>query len=180
MWVDVDLEAVGVRGLNERLHAISAGARDARWRVRNPHGLHNIAVGADSPASLFIEGHVGYYCAGMNKLANITVAGARGGGAGREHDVRRGASSRQCQLVGWRDRTRRPAGHRGRRQFALRHFHEGNRHRSGRLGGTHERVYGPGWTPGRGAATRVPDLATRSTRPRFSCADRRTISGPTA
>ena len=80
MWVDVDLEAVGVRGLNERLHAISAGATDARWCIRNPHGLHNIAVGADSPVSLLIEGHVGYYCAGMNKLANITVAGHAGVG----------------------------------------------------------------------------------------------------
>ena len=80
MWVDIDLEAVGVRGLNERLHEVAAEPADTRWRVRNPHGLHNIAVGVDSPITLLIEGHVGYYCAGMNKLAGITVAGHAGVG----------------------------------------------------------------------------------------------------
>ncbi len=80
MWIDVDLEYVGVRGLNERLHAIAAKPADTCWRVRNPHGLHNIAVGADSPITLVIEGHVGYYCAGMNKFASITVAGHAGVG----------------------------------------------------------------------------------------------------
>ena len=80
MWVDIDLDDVGVRGLNERLHGIVTGPADARWRIRNPHGLHNIAVGADSPVTLLIQGHVGYYCAGMNKLAGITVAGHAGVG----------------------------------------------------------------------------------------------------
>ena len=35
-----------------------------------------------------IDGHVGYYCAGMNKLATVRVHGNAGVGAGREHHER--------------------------------------------------------------------------------------------
>ncbi|MDP6183953.1 MAG: hypothetical protein QF609_09055 [Gammaproteobacteria bacterium] len=80
MWGDIDLDEIGVRGLNERLHQITSESTDTCWRIKNPHGLHSIAVGANSPVTLVIEGHVGYYCAGMNKLADITIAGHAGVG----------------------------------------------------------------------------------------------------
>ena len=80
MWVDIDLDEVGVRGLNERLRQITSDSADTRIRVKNPHGHHSIAVGANVPVTIEIEGHVGYYCAGMNKLADITVAGHAGVG----------------------------------------------------------------------------------------------------
>ncbi len=80
MWIEIDLDEIGVRGLNERLHQITSDSADTRIRVKNPHGHHSIAVGANVPVTIEIEGHVGYYCAGMNKLADITVAGHAGVG----------------------------------------------------------------------------------------------------
>jgi methylamine---glutamate N-methyltransferase subunit B len=73
----VDLAAQTVRELNARLHA--AGAPE-RVRVLNPGGRHAIAVGLDAPCEIEIDGHVGYYCAGMNKLATVRVRGNCGVG----------------------------------------------------------------------------------------------------
>ena len=49
----------------------------------NPGGKHAIAVGLDAPYEVEIEGHVGYYCAGMNKQATIRVRGNCGVGSPR-------------------------------------------------------------------------------------------------
>ena len=75
----VDLAEVELRELNRRLHAVAPdGAR--HWRVRNPSGAHAIACGLDAEIEVEIEGHVGYYCAGMNKLATVRVHGNAGVG----------------------------------------------------------------------------------------------------
>ena len=73
-----DLRDATVRELNQALHeeAISG----AEIQVLNPGGKHSIAVGAMYPASVLIEGHVGYYCAGMNQQASIVVDGNAGSG----------------------------------------------------------------------------------------------------
>jgi glutamate synthase domain-containing protein 3 len=39
--------------------------------VLNPRGAHAVAAGLDAPVRVEIDGHVGYYCAGMNKQANV-------------------------------------------------------------------------------------------------------------
>lgn len=75
----VDLATTSVRELNQRLHALDAAA-PTRWRVANPNGAHAIAVGLDADVEIEIEGHVGYYCAGMNKLATVRVGGNCGVG----------------------------------------------------------------------------------------------------
>jgi glutamate synthase domain-containing protein 3 len=72
----VDLAERSVRSLNQGLH----DSQEGTWQVNNPAGRHCIAVGLDAPASVDIEGHVGYYCAGMNKQAHITVSGSAGPG----------------------------------------------------------------------------------------------------
>jgi methylamine---glutamate N-methyltransferase subunit B len=77
-----DLATTPRRELNARLHAL-AGAADptpAQWRVVNPSGAHALAVGLDAPVTVEIEGHVGYYCAGMNKQATVRVHGNAGVG----------------------------------------------------------------------------------------------------
>jgi methylamine---glutamate N-methyltransferase subunit B len=74
----VDLERATVRELNAALHAL-AGGGDA-WRVLHPKGKHAIAAGLRVPVSVRIEGHVGYYCAGMNQRAEVTVDGHAGTG----------------------------------------------------------------------------------------------------
>ena len=72
----VDLETTSVRELNQRLHDLAAGAAGPRhWRVVNPSGAHAVACGLDAAIEVEIDGHVGYYCAGMNKLAHVHVHG---------------------------------------------------------------------------------------------------------
>lgn len=77
----VDLAVVPLRELNERLHGLGGGAPGPRhWRIVNPNGSHAVACGLDAEVEVEIEGHVGYYCAGMNKLATVRVHGNAGPG----------------------------------------------------------------------------------------------------
>jgi methylamine---glutamate N-methyltransferase subunit B len=77
----VDLSVTSLRELNSRLHAAASDdALPRRWRVLNPHGSHSVAVGLDAELDVEIEGHVGYYCAGMNQHATVRVRGNCGVG----------------------------------------------------------------------------------------------------
>jgi len=75
----VDLASTPLRVLNQRLHDLADG-RPGRWRVLNPNGTHAVACGVDAEIEIEIDGHVGYYCAGMNKLARVRVHGNAGPG----------------------------------------------------------------------------------------------------
>jgi methylamine---glutamate N-methyltransferase subunit B len=77
-----DLATDSVRELNQRLHAggLDPAHPPRRVLVRNPSGKHAVAVGLDAPYEVEIDGHVGYYCAGMNKVASIRVRGNCGVG----------------------------------------------------------------------------------------------------
>ena len=73
----VDLETTSLRDCNALLHAPG----DVRhWRIVNPRGRHSVAVGLDAPLEVEVEGHVGYYCAGMNQQAAVRVHGNCGVG----------------------------------------------------------------------------------------------------
>ncbi len=72
-----DLAVDTVRSLNQALHSDTAGGRVV---IRNPGGRHAVAVGLDAPYEVEIGGHVGYYCAGMNKVATVRVHGNCGVG----------------------------------------------------------------------------------------------------
>jgi len=77
----VDLAATSLRELNQRLHDVSGDDPEPRhWQVVNPNGAHAVACGIDAPVEVEILGHVGYYCAGMNKLAAVRVRGNAGTG----------------------------------------------------------------------------------------------------
>jgi glutamate synthase domain-containing protein 3 len=77
----VDLAQTSLRELNQRLHDRAADAAGPRsWRVLNPSGAHNIACGLDADIEVVIEGHAGYYCAGMNQHATVRVTGNAGQG----------------------------------------------------------------------------------------------------
>jgi len=79
--VAFDLEKDGgVRGLNERLQDVAPGSNETDWEVANPQGAHAIAVGLTEPLKVTIKGHVGFYCGGMNKEAEIIVDGHAGPG----------------------------------------------------------------------------------------------------
>ena len=75
-----DLASTTVRELNAALHALGADSVDEDWTVTSPRGAHAVAVGACVPVRIRIAGHVGYYCAGMNQNAEITVDGNAGVG----------------------------------------------------------------------------------------------------
>lgn len=75
--LSVDLASETVRALNQRLHDTR---EPQRVRVLHPAGMHSIAVGIDAPHEVEVDGHVGYYCAGMNKLATVRVRGNCGVG----------------------------------------------------------------------------------------------------
>ena len=78
----VDLQETNVRDLNERLHRLPPDTRERSWRVLNPRGAHALAAGLTRPIDVEIDGHVGYYCGGMNQVARITVIGHAGTGLG--------------------------------------------------------------------------------------------------
>lgn len=78
--IEVDLAVTGRRDLNQRLHDLKPGSNRTHWVVRNPEGQHALAVGLDSPATIEIRGHAGYYCAGMNKQAVVVIDGNAGVG----------------------------------------------------------------------------------------------------
>jgi methylamine---glutamate N-methyltransferase subunit B len=73
-----DLRTDTVRELNRQLHEGEGGT--APITVLHPDGRHSIAVGLDGDYEVEIDGHVGYYCAGMNKGATVRVRGNCGVG----------------------------------------------------------------------------------------------------
>ncbi len=77
----VDLAVTPLRELNQQLHDLADEATGPRrWRVVNPNGAHAVACGLDADVEVEVEGHVGYYCAGMNKRATVRVHGNAGTG----------------------------------------------------------------------------------------------------
>ncbi len=73
-----DLQNETVRKLNQSLHQAEDAAIDIE--VIHSDGKHNVAAGAMCHGAINIRGHVGYYCAGMNKHADITIHGNAGPG----------------------------------------------------------------------------------------------------
>jgi len=76
--LDFDLANATVRDLNHTLH--QGACEGASIRVGNPGGKHNIACGAMHACDVTINGHVGYYCGGMNQNATLTINGNAGPG----------------------------------------------------------------------------------------------------
>ncbi|MYE01525.1 MAG: protein glxC [Alphaproteobacteria bacterium] len=76
----IDLDAAGVRALNRRLQGRDGPVAGRRFTVTNAKGRHALAAGLTDEVDVLIQGHVGYYCAGMNRLAGVTVEGNAGTG----------------------------------------------------------------------------------------------------
>jgi glutamate synthase domain-containing protein 3 len=76
----IDLACASVRELNGALHRLAPDTNETHWRVLNPRGQHAIAAGIDATVLVEVDGHVGYYCAGMNKQAHVVVHGSAGQG----------------------------------------------------------------------------------------------------
>lgn len=74
-----DLAKTPLREVNDFLHK-QAGADTGPITIVNPDGAHNIAVGLNVAVDVEIQGHAGYYAAGMNQKANVVVIGSAGTG----------------------------------------------------------------------------------------------------
>jgi glutamate synthase domain-containing protein 3 len=72
-----DLDMASVRDLNQALHDSVGGAS---WTVTKPGGKHSLAVGITVDVDVTIEGHAGYYAAGMLQKGSVTINGNAGVG----------------------------------------------------------------------------------------------------
>ncbi len=97
----LDLGTASLRETNDILQNAEAGD----FLVRNPRGAHALAAGLDGDLDVTIDGHVGYYCGGMNKRSRIVVNGNAGTGvaenmmSGRVHvkgDASQSAGATGC------------------------------------------------------------------------------------
>ncbi len=97
----LDMASLLLRQVNETLQKAEAGA----FVVSNPRGAHALAAGLTGPIDVTIDGHVGYYCGGMNQKASIIVNGNAGTGvaenmmSGRVHvkgDASQSAGATGC------------------------------------------------------------------------------------
>ncbi len=78
--INFDLEAAPLREVNQFLHNDANKLAGKQFTIINPNGAHNIAVGLKANVDVTIDGHAGYYAAGMNQLANVTITGSAGTG----------------------------------------------------------------------------------------------------
>ena len=76
----VNLKETSRRDLNNQLHALKKNTNETHWAVLNPDGQHSLVVGVDAAVTVEIKGHVGYYCAAMNKNAIVIIEGNAGVG----------------------------------------------------------------------------------------------------
>lgn len=72
-----DLRSTPLREVNTALHDPNA---HGEYTIAHPDGAHNVAVGVDAPVRITIDGHVGYYAAGMNQQAEVVIMGNAGTG----------------------------------------------------------------------------------------------------
>ena len=80
LW-SFDLAEQTVRELNEPcIRARSRVTSPGGWSCSTPADATRSRSGSTPPYEVEIEGHVGYYCAGMNKLASVRVRGNCGVG----------------------------------------------------------------------------------------------------
>ena len=57
---ELDLKAVGVTAINQKLYKVPKDSNERHWVVKNPMGQHAIACGLDGPLAVDIMGHVGF------------------------------------------------------------------------------------------------------------------------
>lgn len=90
-----DLAERPLRELNRFLHQELPASGVRQVRVLNPDGAHSIAVGLNAPVQVDVEGHAGYYAAGMNQHASVVVHGNAGPG------VAEGMTSGEVRVKGY-------------------------------------------------------------------------------
>ncbi|PKO92638.1 MAG: protein glxC [Betaproteobacteria bacterium HGW-Betaproteobacteria-1] len=78
--INFDLNSTPLREINQYLHGAPETLKGKSVTIANPNGAHNIAVGLKADLEVTIQGHAGYYAAGMNQLAKVSIEGSAGTG----------------------------------------------------------------------------------------------------
>ena len=78
--VEIDCAGLTTSEINRSIRG-SLGP-ESSVRVLNPASRHNLGVAVNDAGSIFFDGSVGYYCAGMLKYANVEVNGSCGWSVG--------------------------------------------------------------------------------------------------
>jgi len=73
--MNLDLNKKRLREINQILQNVGRGKNNRSFQVLNPQGQHAICAGLKDDIEISIKGHTGYYCAGMNQNASVTVHG---------------------------------------------------------------------------------------------------------
>ena len=125
---EFDLAHDSLRELNLYLHRSAAADGVEQVHIKNPDGAHSVACGLNANLDVQIQGHVGYYVAGMNKYASVTVHGNAGPGAGEN------MMSGRVHVKGFASTAAGASAHGGLLIIdgdasPLRHLVEGSRHR---------------------------------------------------
>ncbi|MEL6961430.1 MAG: protein glxC [Pseudomonadota bacterium] len=76
----LDLAEQTLRDVNATLQRHNGGDEARHYRVAHPDGAHALACGLNAPVIVEIDGHTGYYAAGMNQRADVTIKGNAGPG----------------------------------------------------------------------------------------------------
>ena len=79
-YSEIDLSAVSLREANTMLQSLNGTEEEGHFVVKNPQGSHALGCGLDAPILVQIDGHTGYFCAGMNKSARVVINGNAGQG----------------------------------------------------------------------------------------------------
>ena len=69
--MNFDLSKKSLTEVNSFLQKIDPKSNQREFVIKNPLGNHALCAGLQDEVQVTIKGHVGYYCAGMNKNANI-------------------------------------------------------------------------------------------------------------
>ena len=77
-----DCEGQTTREINAFLKETARMGPDAAVALLHPDSRHNLAVGLTTPLRLHIDGHVGYYCAGLCEDVDVRIEGDAGWGLG--------------------------------------------------------------------------------------------------
>ena len=78
MTTTLDMSTTELREVNVTLQTAAKEQVNEPFVVTNPRGSHAMACGLDGPLNVTIKGATGYYTAGMNKEAVVTVEGSAG------------------------------------------------------------------------------------------------------
>ncbi|MGI4789736.1 MAG: protein glxC, partial [Janthinobacterium lividum] len=76
----LDCTGRSTREINTFVKEVARTGPDAELALLHPDSRHNLVVGVTTPLRVHLEGHVGYYCAGLCENVDVRIRGDAGWG----------------------------------------------------------------------------------------------------